>query len=125
MMHHQKKVILIIEDDQNAQSIYDTQIRPMVDQLLIAKDAQSALKIINSYEQSIRLILLNIGLPDMNGFKLGEKLKKCGINVPIIAISSNRFSIEMKTRYKSIFTKFLVKPILDKDIKVLIERYLH
>lgn len=97
---------------------------PLVKKLLIVKDAETTLKIINEYGSVFDLILLNIGLPDMNGFKLGEKLTKQGITIPVIAISANHFQVDVQTAYRTIFNEFFVKPLLQPQIEKLLNKYL-
>lgn len=119
-----KGVLLVIEDHESAQIAYKSQIEPFVKKLLIVKDAKTTLNIMNEYGSTVDLILLNIRLPDMNGFKLGEMLRKQGIKAPIIAISSSYFRIEVQTAYHNIFNEFFVKPLMQKPIKKLLDKYL-
>jgi two-component system capsular synthesis sensor histidine kinase RcsC len=119
-----KGVLLVIEDHESAQIAYKSQIEPLVKKLLIVKDAKTTLNIMNEYGSTVDLILLNIRLPDMNGFKLGEILRKQGIKAPIIAISSSYFRIEVQTAYHNIFNEFFVKPLMQKQIKKLLDKYL-
>jgi len=124
MSKNAKGSILIIENNELTRLTYKTQIEPLVEKLSMAKNAITTLNMINQYGNTFDLILLNIVLPDMNGFKLAEKLRKKGIKAPIIAISANDIQIEVQTIYRTIFSAFFVKPLTLKKIICLIEEYI-
>jgi two-component system, sensor histidine kinase len=119
-----KGIILVVEDNELTQGAYKLLLQSIAKKLLIVKDAETTLNVVNDSGNVFDLILLNIGLPDMNGFSLGEKLRKQGIKIPIIAISANYFQIEVQITYRYIFNEFLVKPLMPSHIEKLLNKYL-
>lgn len=72
------------------------------------------------------LILLDIGLPDMNGFKVCQEIRKNYVyqSIPIIAISAyTKKDIEDKCIISGI-NEVISKPIFISELKIVINKFL-
>ena len=80
--------ILIIEDDQRLASLLQTGIEEAGHHVLLAYDAEMALRLIKSDRASISLIISDIILPGMYGIELCKHIKNEIPNVPILMLTA-------------------------------------
>ena len=87
--------ILIIEDDENIREELTTLLRKNNYQVSCITDFKHPLE--NIYQGDYQLLLLDITLPNQNGFEICQKIKK-ELDIPIIFVtSSNRPEDELKS----------------------------
>ncbi len=67
--------ILVVDDEEKIRRAYKSLLELENYETLEAKDAETALKLLES-QQDIRLILLDINMPCMNGATLHEVIRK-------------------------------------------------
>jgi len=105
------KRLLIVEDDQ-------TQLKSMTELLSNndirikgARTAKSAIKILKS--DSFDCIVLDLRLPDMNGFDLIEHIRKTLVNknIPIIVYTGKDITREEETRLKKVSERIILKDV--------------
>lgn len=83
------KNLLIVEDDENSRKAIRKLIGNGDVKCIDAGSGEEALKVLA--ESHIDCIVLDIGLPDMNGFELIQRLEKAqGVNLPPIIIYTGR-----------------------------------
>ena len=80
------KTILIVEDEQNIVDILSFNLSREGYDTLEAYDGKTGLQL--ALEQNPDLILLDLMLPEMNGFDVCRKLREAGSSVPILTITS-------------------------------------
>lgn len=88
-----------------------------------AKHGKDALEKLSHYD--INLILLDIEMPEMNGFEFAEIIKQNQLykNIPIIMITS-RINEVHKQKAKSLGVKeYLIKPFVPNELLKLIKHY--
>lgn len=91
---------------------------------IVAKNGQEALALLN---EDIELVLLDIGLPDIDGFELSKQIRNnLQKKIPIIAITANFEETKEKCKLFGI-DDVVAKPIdidiLDKKIKEHLLKY--
>jgi len=69
-----EKTILIVEDDDSISNMYQTKLKQLGLNMLVAADGSSGLEI--AKKQKPDLILLDVILPQLDGFSVLEELKK-------------------------------------------------
>lgn len=106
-----RKKILIIEDEEYLAGVLMTKLEKEGYAALIASDGESGLEKIK--EWSPDLILLDIMLPKLNGYKVLEKLHKEGNKIPVIIISNSGQPIELEKIKKLGAVDYLVKVEFD------------
>ena len=78
--------------------------------------------------EPINLILLDINLPEMNGFEVLKRLREeneSTQNIPVIAISANAMAPDIEAGITAGFDEYLTKPFdIPKFISIL-ESYLY
>ena len=80
------KKVLIVEDEQNIVDILSFNLSREGYDTLEAYDGKTGLQL--ALEQNPDLILLDLMLPEMNGFDVCRKLREAGSSVPILMLTA-------------------------------------
>ena len=83
-----KSKILLLEDDYNLSETVCEYFEEEGFDVVCVHDGDDALSKI--YEQNFDLLLLDVNVPDLNGFLLLNELRKNNINTPAIFITVKR-----------------------------------
>jgi two-component system aerobic respiration control protein ArcA len=119
------KTLLIIEDDESMQAALTRMLEPEGYILRMAKDATELTNLLD--DNPVDLILLDIGLPWINGFEIAEMLKQHRElkKIPLVFVSGISKDEDIKKAFEIGADDFLKKPFdvekLRKTIKVLLK----
>ncbi len=118
--------ILLVEDDENIQELifeYFTNKIKNVFQVDIAADGQIGLE--KSYENNYDLLLLDVMLPELDGFEICKEIRHES-DVPIIFITARANETDILSGYALGCDDYVVKPfplpVLYEKVKALIKR---
>jgi DNA-binding response OmpR family regulator len=112
--------ILIIEDDQTALGILADYLMELGYQVVTASDGLSGLE--EFHRQRPSLVLLNLGLPRMNGFEVLRRIKDSGLEVPVVVMSVMSDDYIVRQAMRTGAVEFVAKPIELERLKELILR---
>ncbi len=116
---------LICEDDPASRNLLSKYLDKLSIKYLIATNAKEAIDLYKKNWQSLDLVLLDIQLPDGNGYEVLNKLRTIGNpNTPIIAQTAFAMANDSKRILESGFNDYLPKPYLLKDITNVLGRVL-
>ncbi len=123
----QKKMnILLVEDDDTIMDISEEMIEIIGHHVLSAKTGTQAVSIANKFKGDIDLAILDIGLPDMDGKKAYQLLKKARPNLKVIVCSGYPIEKAGKGTMDEGAQGFLHKPFtfneLSNNINVALDR---
>jgi CheY-like chemotaxis protein len=112
--------ILIVEDDPKQLKLLQAYLQNLNYNLVVANNGQQALEIIQ--QEKIDLVILDIILPDTNGYKVCQEIKRSEAtwNIPVIFTTSLADIDSKITGIKSEGDDFLVKPINPVELKAKI-----
>ena len=117
------KTILIVEDDYASYLLIETFLLDRGAKLLKADNILSAFELLKS-EPDIDLILMDIQLPNMNGYDATKEIKKKYPQLPIIAQTANAMEGDREKALKAGCDDYISKPLnyieLITKIKTLI-----
>lgn len=82
------RTILIIDDDDDLRSILMEQLQ-MHDKFTVLDEATAAAGIKTAKERSVDLVIMDIGLPDMDGREAVKTLRHDGFRAPIIMLTGH------------------------------------
>lgn len=84
----------------------------------VANDGTAALtKAHHSYD----LILMDIGLPDLDGLEVTQKIRKQGIMTPIVAITAHMANYSKQRCLEAGMTNVINKPMTQEKLLAIIE----
>jgi len=113
--------LLVVDDEAVTRRVVIYALQAIGVQVIDAKDAASALEL--AQEHAVDLMLVDINLPDMDGFSLMKRLRALQANPPIIAFTArNNPSDEVQARDAGA-VDFLYKPFSTQELRDLVTRH--
>lgn len=112
-----KKTILVVDDEAMIRNVIKRIFEREGYEVVLAQDALSLEECLDN--KSIKLILLDIGLPWVDGFELCKLFKSHETfkDIPIIFISGKKFPEDIKTGFELGAVDFIKKPFTIDEIK--------
>jgi len=110
--------IMVVDDEITHRNLINDLLQPLGFIIHQAASAEQALGISN--QQSIDCFLLDISMPVMDGWQLLAKLRKRGVNVPVIILSADSYIAAQQTQKNADYQAYISKPVrLDKLLEQL------
>ena len=108
--------LLIVDDDKNIRRYLTAILSDAGYSVSCAECAQKALDIMENVK--IDLIVLDIMLPDMDGYAFAELLRDCNNDIPILMLSAKQLPEDIKKGFLSGTDDYMTKPI-DEAVMLL------
>ena len=118
-----RKKILIVEDDYSSKLYLNKALEKIDAELLNAGDGREALEILVSHPD-VRLILMDIQMPVMDGYTCTKKIRESGSNVFIVAQTAYGLNDDRDKMSALGFNDFMIKPISQKVLVDMVSYYL-
>ncbi|MDK2964960.1 response regulator transcription factor [Lacrimispora sp.] len=116
--------ILIVEDDINTQKLMCAVLKRGGYNPYTAKDGLDALDRMET--QRFDLIILDLMMPRMDGYKFCEQLRGVGENIPILMVTANQETKDMHKGFLAGTDDYMTKPFDEQEmlfrIKALLRR---
>ncbi len=106
--------ILVVEDDEDNLEFLRRLLIKHGANVVVARTGEEAVNIVKTNEQ-IQIVLMDIRLPDINGFETTRKIKKLKPNLPVIAQTAYAMYNDRELCLENGCDDYISKP-LDKDI---------
>ncbi|MGX9416042.1 hybrid sensor histidine kinase/response regulator [Vibrio sp. WJH972] len=104
-----RKTILVVDDIEDQRLLIQRILTPLGFNVLTADSAQQALSLVNS--QAIDLFMLDIFMPQVNGWQLAIQLRKLECKQPILMLSANIQELETNNQLLRYHNDYLTKPV--------------
>jgi len=117
-----RKKLLLLEDDialNETVADYFEELDYSVTSVYDGNSAQEAI-----YENSFDLLLLDVNVPDMNGFEILKNAREQGSTTPAIFITSLNSMKDLENGYDSGCDDYIRKPFVLKELKLRVETIL-
>ncbi len=112
--------ILIAEDHDSNMMLYTRILTGYY--LIHAKNGKEAVELFKKEKPD--LILMDIKMPEMDGFEATEMIREMSQVVPVIAVSASVLPEELQMALSRGFTDFITKPINKEQMKQTLRKYL-
>ena len=113
---------LVVEDDMISVILLEKAINKISKEILKAKTGVDAVNIVRA-NPDIDLILMDIRLPELSGYKAVRQIREFNKNVVIIAQTAYGLSGDRKKAKEAGCTDYIAKPIIKKELLKLISKY--
>lgn len=113
--------ILIVEDDEDNLEFLRRLLIKFGANVVIARTGEEAINVVKS-NKLIKIVLMDIRLPDIDGFETTRKIKKQNPKLPVIAVTAYAMYNDRELCLKNGCDDYISKP-LDKDI--LLKKIIH
>lgn len=122
-MEEDSKLILVAEDDFFNYMYIEEILIPRGYKLLHARTGGEAIDFAKN-NQDIAAILMDIKMPEINGYDAYEKIREFNPDVPIIAQTAYALSDDLKKIEAYGFTDVITKPIKIKDFIIKLNKHI-
>ncbi len=116
--------ILVAEDDKNTRKLMQAVLSANGFRPILACDGIEALKILDV--QHIDLIVLDVMMPNMDGYELTQQLRNSKYTIPILMVTAKQLPADKKRGFIVGTDDYMTKPIDDEEmilrIKALLRR---
>lgn len=116
-----KKATLLIAEDNESNYILIRAILKEYD-LLHARNGNEAVRLYHEHHPD--LILMDLKMPDMDGYEATAEIRKEDSDIPIIAVTAFAFAEDEQRVRQSGFNGYAAKPIKPAELKKIIVQYL-
>jgi len=113
---------LIVDDDAASRRLLEVRLRAMQCQALMAADGPEALAAVR--QEIPALILLDLQMPRMDGMELLRRLRRDGVDVPIIVITAYGSIEKAVEAMKEGAYDFLPKPFDPQHLEIVVRKAL-
>lgn len=115
--------ILVAEDNEINQLVITQLLQQLGYEVVIAQNGYEVLERVG--QQAWKLILMDIHMPEMDGYEATQKLRqlKPMQRIPIIALTANGFVKDPMQMLKLGLNGILVKPVNEKQLSDMLEKW--
>ena len=108
--------VLVVDDDHTVREVLVSYLRAHQHDVLEAADGESALKQLSESSGEIDLVVLDLMLPGIDGWKLIEAARQEGIGTPIVVVSARGTEHDRIHALELGADDYLVKPFSMKEL---------
>ena len=106
--------ILVVEDDAIVRMLIVDVLEELEFKVLEAADAGEALALVQNTDKIIDLMMTDVGLPDMDGKQLANKVRELRATLPILFASGYAENIDVPEGMQVIGKPFSIDQLRDK-----------
>ena len=117
------KKVLIVDDVLEVYKLISVYLRSTKAKHLYAINGNQAVELCQQ-NPDIDIVLLDIQLPDIDGYRIVKALKEINNNIPIIAQTAFALSDDKEKALAAGFDDYITKPIYKKPLLELMDKYL-
>jgi DNA-binding response OmpR family regulator len=114
-----KKKIFLLEDDITLNETVTEYFEDLGYEVVSAYDGNEALEAI--YEKNFDILLLDVNVPDINGFDLLKEVRAQGVQTPAIYITSLNSMVDVENGFGSGCDDYIRKPFSLKELQLRVE----
>jgi DNA-binding response OmpR family regulator len=121
-MSDQKSTILLVEDDMNLGFVIQDSLKMSGYKVVLATDGKQGLVRFN--EGNFDLCILDVMLPQKDGFALAEDIRKVNATVPIVFLTAKSMTEDRIRGFKAGADDYLTKPFSTEELLLRLEAIL-
>lgn len=106
--------IMVVEDNDNTRKLMEAVLLENGYKPILARDGLEALDILD--KQHIDLIVLDIMMPNMNGYELTKELREAKFNLPILMVTAKESPLDKKQGFIFGTDDYMVKPVDEEEM---------
>ena len=116
--------ILIAEDDEPSSMLISLTVEGLSREIITARTGTEAVNICRN-NHDLDIILMDIQMPEMNGYEATRQIRQFNKDVVIIAQSAYALSHDKQKAIEAGCNDYISKPILKDDLLLLIQKHLN
>jgi CheY-like chemotaxis protein len=117
------KTLLIAEDDENSLKFFRELLAKTGAEIIYVPDGKMAVEVFRSHPD-INLVIMDIQMPEMDGFEATRLIKTMNINMPVIAQTAFAMAGDKEKMQKAGCDEYIAKPININRFLAIINHFL-
>jgi PAS domain S-box-containing protein len=114
--------VLIAEDDEASEMLISIELKKFSKEILVAKNGKEAIKACRQHSD-IDLVLMDIQMPELNGYQATREIRKFNKNVIIIAQTAFALTGDKEKAIEAGCNNYILKPIKQDELLDLMQMY--
>ena len=114
--------ILLVEDEENIREVVKLNLELEDYEVITADNGKTALK--HFFEQHFDLVLLDVMLPEVDGFQVCEQIRLTNMKVPIMMLTAKDAALDRITGLKKGADDYLTKPFNLEEMLLRVQNLL-
>ena len=106
--------ILVVDDDINTRILMRAVLEGAGYAVSLAEDGQAALAVLD--KTHIDLVVLDIMMPNMDGYEFTSTLRQCNNNLPILMVSAKQLPSDKKHGFLVGTDDYMTKPVDEEEM---------
>ena len=116
--------ILVVEDDKHTRKLMETILKRQGYSVFVAEDGVQGMEVLDNHH--IDLIILDVMMPNMDGFEFAKELREGECMIPILMVTAKQLQEDKIKGFVSGADDYMTKPIDTEEmllrIKALLRR---
>jgi signal transduction histidine kinase/purine-cytosine permease-like protein/FixJ family two-component response regulator len=104
-----KQTVLVVDDDSNQRDLIDELLTPIGFEVLQAESAKTGFTLLDT--RDIDLILLDVRMPEMDGWTMVKLLREAHYGMPVLMVSANARDAEYNLQAEGYHNGYIAKPV--------------
>ena len=117
--------LLIVDDESIIRETIAAMVRrkyPEQFHIFLASNGQEALSLVAS--ESVELVLADIKMPVMDGIEALKEIRRHTAELPVIMQTAYAFDTDRRTAEEAGCNGFITKPVMPRELKMYLDKYL-
>ncbi len=114
--------IMVAEDDKNTSKLMKAILTRGGYEVVCASDGAEALEMMD--RQHIDLIVLDVMMPNMDGYEFTDTLRSCGDNTPILMVTAKELPEDKCRGFIAGTDDYMIKPVNEEELLLRIKALL-
>lgn len=106
--------IMIVDDNENTRKLTQAVLRQNGYDTVCAGDGVEGLEVMDRIH--VDLIILDVMMPNMDGFEFTRTLRECGWDTPILMVTAKESHLDKKEGFLAGTDDYMVKPVDDEEM---------
>lgn len=108
--------LLVVDDDEDVRTALETYFEAQGYEVSSAADGRTAMRLIEEHRSTYDLILLDVMLPQKNGFEVLEETQQMGLTVPVLMMSGRGNQEDILKGFGLGAHDYIVKPFNAEEL---------
>lgn len=106
--------IMVVDDDEKTRFLTKTVLQRANYEVVCAEDGEKALDMLDKVH--VDLIVLDVMMPNMDGFEFTKTLRSVGWDTPILMVTAKEGQIDKREGFLSGVDDYMVKPVNEEEM---------
>ncbi len=122
VINYNTNKVLIVEDDDSSYEFLKIILENKGINIIRAPNGKDAIRLCK-LKKDISIVLMDVNMPELNGYEATKKIKKLRPKLPVIAQTAYALSGDKEKALKAGCDDYITKPINKNELYHLIEKY--